>query len=99
MKQPVPLTQRLLSFAERVTCQLNVWFAIPFNIMDFTVVVNAKIKTSARGHMHAFPFNADDIKGEKRTSTGFMEDAKQGNDCGKPINGIKGPCWLAALKY
>ena len=28
-----------------------------------------------------------------------MEDAKQAIDCGKPVNGIKGPCWLAALKY
>lgn len=57
------------------------------------------VKTSARGHMHAFPFNADNIKGEKRTSAGCMEDAKQAIDCGKPVNGIKGPCWLAALKY
>ena len=39
------------------------------------------IKTSARGHMHAFPFNGDNVKGEKRTSTGFMEDAKQAIDC------------------
>ena len=49
--------------------------------------------------MHAFPFNADNIKGEKRTSTGCMEDAKQAIDCGKPVHGIKGPCWIAALKY
>ena len=40
----VPLTQRLFSFGECVTCQPNVWFPLPFNIhvMDFTVVVNAK---------------------------------------------------------
>lgn len=48
--------------------------------------------------MHAVPFNADSIKGEKRTSSGFLEDAKEAINCGKPVNGVKGPCWLAALK-
>ena len=27
-----------------------------------------------------------------------MEDARQAIDCGKPVNGIQRPCWLAALK-
>ena len=57
------------------------------------------VKTSARGHMHVFPFNEANVKGEKRTSTGFMEDAKDAVNCGKPVNGVKGPCWLSALKY
>lgn len=33
------------------------------------------------------------------TSAGFMEDAKEAVNSGKPVNGVKGPCWLAALKY
>lgn len=51
------------------------------------------------GHVHAFPFNMENVKGPPRTNEQCINDAKEAITQGKAIRGIKGPCWFAGLEY
>ena len=44
------------------------------------------------GHVHAFPFNRENLKGLRRTHAEFLADAKA-------VRGVKGSCWFAGLQY
>lgn len=57
-------------------------------------------RTAARGqgHTHAFPFNAENPKGPKRTTEQALQDADSvilSGKKGEKINGIKGLSWLS----
>ena len=51
------------------------------------------------GHVHAFPFNRENLKGPQRTHAEFLADAKAAISEGKAVRGVKGPCWFAGLQY
>ena len=51
------------------------------------------------GHVHAFPFNRENLKGPQRTHAEFLADAKVAISEGKAVRGVKGPCWFAGLQY
>lgn len=51
------------------------------------------------GHVHAFPFNKEDVKGPPRTHDQCLADAKAAITQGETVRGIKGPCWFGGLKY
>lgn len=56
------------------------------------------LKTRKGGHVHVYPFNEEDPSGSVRTKMGIMRDAKQAVQQKSSVNGIKGPCWFAALQ-
>jgi len=56
------------------------------------------LKTRKGGHVHVYPFNEEDPSGPVRTKMGIMRDAKQAVQQKSSVNGIKGPCWFAALQ-
>ena len=51
------------------------------------------------GHVHAFPFNQENVKGPPRTHPQCLADARAAVSQGKPVQGVKGPCWFAGLQY
>ena len=57
------------------------------------------VTTSKGGHVHVYPFNENDPCGPLRTKTGIMTDANQAVQQKSLVNGIKGPCWFAALQH
>ena len=57
------------------------------------------VRTGKGGHVHVYPFNENDPCGPLRTKTGIMADAKQAVQQKFLVNGIKGPCWFAALQH
>lgn len=56
------------------------------------------LRTSTRGHVHVYPFQANDPCGPPRThdETKYIH-AREAADKGKPVCGIKGPSWLSYL--
>ena len=52
------------------------------------------VSTSARGHIHAYPFDVADPTGPKRTASAYASDAKKAYLENSVINGIKDPTWL-----
>ena len=50
--------------------------------------------TSARGHVHVYPYDVSDPSGPKRTKLQHKRDIKRVMDESIAINGIKGPSWL-----
>ena len=57
------------------------------------------VKTSRGGNVHAFPFLSSDPTGPARTHEQTREDAREAFEKRGIVDGIKGPCWFAALKY
>ncbi|XP_070551310.1 uncharacterized protein [Ptychodera flava] len=57
------------------------------------------VTTAKGGHVHVFPFIKEDATGPKRTHEQFLEDAKSAFDSGRPVHGVKGPCWFGTLKH
>ena len=57
------------------------------------------VRTGKGGHVYVYPFNENDPCGPLRTKTGIMADAKQAVQQKFLVNGIKGPCWFAALQH
>ena len=56
--------------------------------------------TSARGHVHVYPYDVSDPSGPKRTKCQHNRDIKRVMDENITVNGIKGPSWLINLwKY
>jgi len=51
------------------------------------------------GHVHAFPFNQENVKGPPSTHPQCLADARAAVSQGKPVQGVKGPCWFAGLQY
>lgn len=51
------------------------------------------------GHVHAFPFNQEHVKGPLRTHPQCLADARAAVSQEKPVQGVKGPCWFAGLQY
>ena len=49
--------------------------------------------------MHVYPFNKEDPSVLVRTKMGIMRDAKQAAQQKSSVDGIKGPCWFAALQH
>ena len=57
------------------------------------------LKTQKGGHVHVYPFIAEDPCGPVRTKHQVMRDAQRAVQQKSPVNGIKGPSWFAALNY
>lgn len=57
------------------------------------------VRTSKGGIVHAFPFESSDPTGPARTHEQTREHARQAFEKRMTVDGIKGPCWFAALKY
>ena len=51
------------------------------------------------GHVHAFPFNQENVKGPLRTHSQCLDDARAVVSQGRTVQGVKGPCWFAGLQY
>lgn len=56
-------------------------------------------KTSARGHVHIFPFQVDSPEGQLRSHDGVKSDGIKALETDTVINGIKGPTFLQCLQY
>lgn len=56
-------------------------------------------KTSARGHVHVFPFKEDNHDGPKRTHKDYLTDVSKALRNSSPSNGVKGPSFLQCLAY
>ena len=57
------------------------------------------VRTLKGGNVHAFPFVSSDPTGPARTHEQTREDARQAFEKRTAVDGIKGPCWFATLKY
>ena len=54
---------------------------------------------SKGGHVHAFPFDSENVKGPPQTHDQCLADAKVVIAQGKAVRGMKRPCWFAALEH
>ena len=69
-------------------------------VLNVCSPVNCTVKVGQKGgHVHAFPFNQENLKGLGRTHAEFLADAKAAISEGKAVRGVKGSCWFAGLQY
>lgn len=54
--------------------------------------------TSARGHVHIYPYCNEDPTGPLRSSTQHQLDVSEAKRTNTVVNGVKGPSWLRILK-
>lgn len=55
-------------------------------------------KTGKGGSVRIFPYQGENVNEHKRDKLQTIQNAIQATECGKPVQGIKGPSFLMDLK-
>ena len=55
--------------------------------------------TSARGHVHVYPYCSEDPSGPVRSSAQHKLDVAEAKRTNTIVNGVMGPSWLSTLQY
>ena len=54
-------------------------------------------KVGQRGSIHIYPYIQDNPTGPMRTSEQLLQYSKEAVESGKPVFGVKGPCWFSVV--